>query len=62
MTPFCVILSLVFSTQRKLESEIEEMEDKFGTKRKKIMDNSQNFKLKIEEVGSSIHCVCMCFL
>lgn len=37
--------------QRKLESEIEEMEDKFGTKRKKIMDNSQNFKLKIEELS-----------
>jgi len=37
--------------QRKLESEIEEMEEKFGAKRKKIVDNSQNFKNKMEELS-----------
>lgn len=39
-----------FTYQRKLESEIEEMEEKFSAKRKKIIDNSQNFKNKMEEV------------
>jgi len=37
--------------QRKLENEIEEMEGKFETKRKKIVDNSQEFKVKMEELS-----------
>ncbi|XP_066931706.1 SWI/SNF-related matrix-associated actin-dependent regulator of chromatin subfamily E member 1-like [Clytia hemisphaerica] len=37
--------------QRKLENEIEEMEGKFEAKRKKILDNSESFKVKIEELS-----------
>lgn len=37
--------------QRKLENEIEEMEGKFEAKRKKIVDNSQEFKVKMDELS-----------
>jgi len=35
--------------QRKLESEIQDMEEKFNTKKKKIKDDSDNFEEKIKE-------------